>query len=144
MIGSELQRLEMRGAIRRGYFVEGLSGMQFALPAAVEELRRIRAESVRDEPPILINACDPANPFGGGVGLQFIEVQPSRISSNYIAFLRGRPVLLIESNGARIHTVGEPSDEVIQSVLRTFLEMVRARSPQPSKQQQATDRKSIE
>ena len=45
----ELQRREMRGEIRRGYFVQGLSGMQFALPGAVEHVRRVRTEN-RPEP----------------------------------------------------------------------------------------------
>ena len=35
----ELKRLEFRGEVRRGYFVRGLSGAQFALPEAVEMLR---------------------------------------------------------------------------------------------------------
>ena len=35
----ELRRLETLGVCRRGYFVEGLGGAQFALPGAVERLR---------------------------------------------------------------------------------------------------------
>jgi ATP-dependent Lhr-like helicase len=35
----ELKRLEFRGEVRRGYFVNGLTGAQFALPQAVELLR---------------------------------------------------------------------------------------------------------
>jgi ATP-dependent Lhr-like helicase len=35
----ELRSLETLGACRRGYFVEGLGGAQFALPGAVERLR---------------------------------------------------------------------------------------------------------
>ncbi len=35
----ELKRLEFRGEVRRGYFVAGLAGAQFALPEAVELLR---------------------------------------------------------------------------------------------------------
>ena len=123
LIASELQRMEMRGEIRRGYFVEGLSGMQFASPAAFDELRRVRAEQNRDEQPIIVNACDPANPFGGGVRLPLMETQPSRISSNYIAFHAGTPVLLIESNGARLHTIGESVH--IQSALKQFISMIR-------------------
>lgn len=34
-----LGRMEMLGQVRRGYFVRGLSGMQYALPDAVEQLR---------------------------------------------------------------------------------------------------------
>ena len=38
---SELKDLETIGACRRGYFVEGLGGAQFALPGAVERLREL-------------------------------------------------------------------------------------------------------
>ena len=58
----ELANLETLGTARRGYFVEGLGGAQFALPAAIERLRTMRA----DEPagPLVVGATDPANPFG--------------------------------------------------------------------------------
>ncbi len=35
----QLQRMELRGEVRRGYFIAGLSGVQYALPEAVEGLR---------------------------------------------------------------------------------------------------------
>ncbi|MCU0502793.1 MAG: hypothetical protein MUC51_13700, partial [Anaerolineae bacterium] len=35
----QLGRMELRGEVRRGYFVTGLPGVQFALPEAVEALR---------------------------------------------------------------------------------------------------------
>ena len=38
----ELRALETLGVCRRGYFVEGLGGAQFALPGAVERLRELR------------------------------------------------------------------------------------------------------
>ena len=41
---SELKDLETIGACRRGYFVEGLGGAQFALAGAVERLRELRAD----------------------------------------------------------------------------------------------------
>ena len=58
----ELANLETLGTARRGYFVEGLGGAQFALPAAIERLRGLRA----DEPAgaLVLAATDPANPFG--------------------------------------------------------------------------------
>src|SRR5207247_776802 len=40
---SELRALETLGVCRRGYFVEGLGGAQFALPGAVERLRELRS-----------------------------------------------------------------------------------------------------
>ena len=58
----ELSNLETLGTARRGYFVEGLGGAQFALPAAIERLRGMRS----DEPAgaLVLAATDPANPFG--------------------------------------------------------------------------------
>ncbi|HEU4565329.1 MAG TPA: helicase-related protein, partial [Gemmatimonadaceae bacterium] len=62
----ELRRLEMRGEVRRGYFVRGLAGAQFALPDAVERLRAM-AEEGREgaggTPFIVLAASDPANPW---------------------------------------------------------------------------------
>ena len=43
---SELANLETLGTARRGYFVEGLGGAQFALPAAIERLRGLRADTL--------------------------------------------------------------------------------------------------
>ncbi|TME20897.1 MAG: hypothetical protein E6I67_09165, partial [Chloroflexi bacterium] len=37
-----LRAMEESGRIRRGYFVEGLGGSQFALPGAVDRLRSLR------------------------------------------------------------------------------------------------------
>ena len=58
----EFANLETLGTARRGYFVEGLGGAQFALPAAIERLRSLRA----DEPAgaQVLAATDPANPYG--------------------------------------------------------------------------------
>lgn len=115
----------MRGEIRRGYFVEGLSGMQFALPSAAEELRRLCSEQYQSEKPVIVNACDPANPFGGGVAIQRVGPQPSRIPSNYIVFQHGSPVLIMEGNGARLHTIGEPAAAVIHRSLEQFMSMIK-------------------
>ncbi len=123
MIAAQFQRMEMRGEIRRGYFVEGLSGMQFALPAAVEQLRRVCAERHREEQPILINACDPANPFGHGIVLGTHTL--ARTPTNYIAVHRGTPILLLESNGARLHVFPEASIEAVHAALRQFIGMTQ-------------------
>ena len=58
----ELKRLEYRGEVRRGYFVEGMSGAQFALPEAVERLRA-QPDLDADAPIIVMSAADPANPY---------------------------------------------------------------------------------
>ena len=47
----ELRLMEEGGLCQRGYFVEGLGGAQFALPAAVERLRDVRDRGPAAAPP---------------------------------------------------------------------------------------------
>jgi ATP-dependent Lhr-like helicase len=58
-----LRRLEARGLVRGGRFVNGFVGEQFALPEAVDHLRRLR-RSPRSGEVIQLNAADPLNLTG--------------------------------------------------------------------------------
>jgi ATP-dependent helicase Lhr and Lhr-like helicase len=58
-----LRAMEDAGRIRRGYFVAGLGGAQFAMPAALDLLRSLREPGDAPQTAI-IAATDPANPFG--------------------------------------------------------------------------------
>jgi ATP-dependent Lhr-like helicase len=61
-----LKAMEDAGRVRRGYFVAGLGGAQFAMPAALDMLR-----SMRDAPEVprtvAMAATDLANPYGAVV-----------------------------------------------------------------------------
>jgi ATP-dependent Lhr-like helicase len=59
-----LKALEAAGRIRRGYFVAGLGGAQFAQPAAVDLLRSLRGSEPEKPEMLLLAATDPANPWG--------------------------------------------------------------------------------
>lgn len=104
---AELQRLEMRGEVRRGYFVAGLPGVQFALPEAVERLRAVAADlgEERDTAAelVVLNAVDPAlvrvPEAVEGENLPFL-----RIPSTWVVLHRGLPVLVAEDTAARIST----------------------------------------
>jgi len=98
----ELTNLETLGTVRRGYFVEGLGGAQFALPAAIERLRGLRA----DEPagPLVLAATDPANPFGATLPWPKREGaenarRPSRVPGAFVVALDAEPVLYVERGG---------------------------------------------
>ena len=124
-----LQRMEMRGELRRGYFVEGLSGMQFALPAAADLLRRLSASPPPAEP-FLVNACDPANPYGTGVTMPPLggttpPLRLSRVPGNYLVFASGIPVLVIEAYGSRLRTIGSPSTAALHDALSLFVGLMR-------------------
>jgi ATP-dependent helicase Lhr and Lhr-like helicase len=58
-----LRRLEARGIARGGRFVTGFAGEQFALPEAVDELRRVRRLEHRGEV-VTLSAADPLNLSG--------------------------------------------------------------------------------
>jgi len=58
-----LRRLEARGEIRGGRFVDGFSGEQFALPEAVGTLRQVR-KSPRTGAFVAVSGADPLNLVG--------------------------------------------------------------------------------
>ncbi|MCS7261038.1 MAG: hypothetical protein NZ765_09685, partial [Anaerolineae bacterium] len=109
----QFNRMEMRGEIRRGYFVEGLPGVQFALPEAVERLRALsnhtRAAELEEDDVVVLNACDPANLYGGTspqspVSARGEPLSFARIPSTWLVLHRGLPLLVAEDTGARITT----------------------------------------
>ncbi len=55
--------MEESGRIRRGMFVAGVGAAQFAIPAAVDMLRGLRADPSPPET-VYLATTDPANPFG--------------------------------------------------------------------------------
>ncbi|RYZ04006.1 MAG: DEAD/DEAH box helicase [Myxococcales bacterium] len=58
-----LRRLEARGVVRGGRFVNGFVGEQYALPEAVEQLRAVRKTVAHGEV-VELSACDPLNLIG--------------------------------------------------------------------------------
>jgi ATP-dependent Lhr-like helicase len=68
-----LKAFEEAGRVRRGYFVSGLGGSQFAQPGALDRLRALRETSAdpgaaeATPPSVVLAATDPANPFGGAL-----------------------------------------------------------------------------
>jgi ATP-dependent Lhr-like helicase len=111
---SELTNLETLGTARRGYFVEGLGGAQFAVPAAIERLRGLRA----DEPagPVVLAATDPANPYGASLPWPQREDvdggrRPARVAGAYVVTLDADPVLYLERGGKGLIALRDPADE---------------------------------
>ncbi len=118
-----LAKAEWRGEIRRGYFVEGLSGLQYASAQAASELAHAGARSgVADTPRngsagiaaaspsaslAVVCAADPANIYGSGAPLdiELLEGGVARLprsGGNYLVVRDGRPVLIVEAQGKRL------------------------------------------
>lgn len=81
-----LRRMEARGEIRGGRFVEGIIGEQFASPEAVEALRAIRRESPGEL--VLLSSADPLNLVG--ILTPGPRIPPQ--SGQVIAFADGVPI----------------------------------------------------
>ncbi|HLG69175.1 MAG TPA: helicase-related protein, partial [Chloroflexota bacterium] len=106
-----LKRREALGQVRRGYFVKGLSGAQFALPDAVERLRQPRTSRV------LLNATDPANPYGALLPFDG-EGRVTRLGTNYVALRDGVPVLAVEGQGRDLRPLVSDGAEGLDLVPR--------------------------
>ncbi|MGH8192549.1 MAG: Lhr family helicase, partial [Rhodanobacteraceae bacterium] len=81
------QRLEARGEIRGGRFVEGMVGEQFALPEAVEVLRRVRRREVHGVI-VSVSGADPLNLIGGVLA----GARVPSLASSRIVYRDGVPV----------------------------------------------------
>ena len=103
-----LSALETLGVARRGYFVEGLGGAQFALPGAVE---RLRALEEAPEQALVIAAADPAQPYGAGLRWPDTEVRPpSRRPGAQLVTVGGRPALSVHAGGKSLRVLGRADD----------------------------------
>ncbi|HEV2087478.1 MAG TPA: hypothetical protein VGR21_04105, partial [Cryptosporangiaceae bacterium] len=108
-----LAAYEEAGRARRGYFVEGLGGAQFADTGAVERLRAVAAELSGDNRPqraVVLAATDPANPYGAALGwpsrLPDEDVnegrrghQPGRKAGALVVLVDGALTLYVERGG---------------------------------------------
>ena len=97
-------RLEARGEIRGGRFVEGLVGEQFALPEAIAPLRAIRQRADNGEL-VCLSGSDPLNLVGTVlVGEKVPAVSGSRVlyrdGAPVAALSAGKLIPLIELSGA--------------------------------------------
>ncbi len=118
-----LSRSEWRGELRRGYFVEGLSGVQYASEEAAHELARLSADGDKRPPAVAVCAADPANLYGAGApfDIELLEggvARLPRLPGNFLILMAGRPVVIVESFGKRLTGLGSARAADIDSALK--------------------------
>ncbi len=121
-----LGELETLGVCRRGYFVEGLGGAQFALPGAVERLRSGR--STEESRASVLAAVDPAQPLGAALPWPRREDRkrrPARVAGAYVVFVDARPALYLERGGHGILTL-DSHEPPLRLALRALADAVRS------------------
>ncbi|MEW9547911.1 ATP-dependent helicase [Nonomuraea sp. NPDC050783] len=108
-----LRAYEESGRCRRGYFVEGLGGAQFALPGAVDRMRALApglAPAPADVPGpergrrvVVLAAADPANPYGAALPWPQhpgdVGHKPGRKAGSLVVLVDGYLVLYVERGG---------------------------------------------
>lgn len=108
-----LKRLEETGRIRRGYFVGGLGGAQFAEPGALD---RLRAERDVPETPrvVTLSATDPALPYGAAIEWprwsDSATLRASRVAGARVVLVDGHAVAWL-ARADRQLLVSLPADE---------------------------------
>jgi ATP-dependent Lhr-like helicase len=104
-----LRAMEEAGQCRRGYFVEGLGGAQFALPGAVDRMRATADPAARSpnspERAVVLAAADPAQPYGAALpwperpGDTPSSHRPGRKAGALVVLVDGALVLYVERGG---------------------------------------------
>jgi ATP-dependent helicase Lhr and Lhr-like helicase len=149
----ELCQLETLGVARRGYFIEGLGGAQFALPGAVERLRSQPAPE--EAPPLLLAATDPAQAYGAALpwpprpaGPVTRELhaargphgeakrspskpsppsrRPARATGAHVVLVGSEPVLYLERSGRALQVLVGHEDARLPAALGALAEHARA------------------
>lgn len=128
-----LRAFEESGRCRRGYFVEGLGGAQFALPGAVDRMRAMTATSsasparpapeedlwsIPAPPPprrvVVLAATDPANPYGAALPwperTDDVTHKPGRKAGALVVLVEGALVLYVERGGKTLLSFGPEED----------------------------------
>jgi len=124
----ELKRLEFRGEVRRGYFVKGLGGAQFALPDAVEWLRTVASEDQSGAGFVVMAASDPANVYN--LPLELLDRDPYPLSrprgSGALLVTRGgRIAIAVEARGKRYTLADWLSPDEAAAAKKALLEHLR-------------------
>jgi ATP-dependent helicase Lhr and Lhr-like helicase len=119
MLYDTFSNLETLGVCRRGYFIEGMGGAQFALPGAVERLRasggarpagQVGAGAAEPARTLVIAAADPAQPYGAALPWPRREGQerrPARVAGAYVVLVEDEPLLYVERGGRGLVTLTE-------------------------------------
>jgi ATP-dependent helicase Lhr and Lhr-like helicase len=124
----ELKQLETLGVCRRGYFVEGLGGAQFALPGAVERLRELRGGRDEDDEPeaLVLAAAEPAQPYGAAVPWpRRAGARAARVAGAHVVLLDGEAALFVERGGRSLVPLREPDESWLRPALAALVDHVK-------------------
>lgn len=106
-----LRTMEDTGKVRRGHFVDGLCGVQFAEAGTIDRLRA--AASARErvggraEDSVILSSTDPANPYGAVLPWPAHDAsgpRPRRVPGSWVVLVDGVVVFYVATGGRQIST----------------------------------------
>jgi ATP-dependent Lhr-like helicase len=97
-----LVSLEDIGRLRRGYFIDAAGGAQFGLPGAIDQLRSVDTSEL-----MVLQAADPASPFGFTIPWPDTEGRPTRTAGARIATAHGSLIAWMDGTGRRVCTFSD-------------------------------------
>jgi ATP-dependent Lhr-like helicase len=123
----ELKALETLGLARRGYFVEGLGGAQFALGGAVERVRELRPKDGEEPEVLVLAAADPAQPYGAALPWpKRSGARAARVAGAQVVLIGGEAALFVERGGRSLVPLREPEEDWLQEALAALVAHVKA------------------
>jgi ATP-dependent Lhr-like helicase len=102
-----LSQMEERGRVRRGYFVEGLGGAQFAMPGAVDSLRNREPTGS-----VVLASTDPANPYGAALPWPETGARLARDAGSYVFMVEGRLAAFLDRGGRNLSLLDPDVDRL--------------------------------
>jgi ATP-dependent Lhr-like helicase len=121
---------EIAGTVRRGYFVDGLGGNQFALPEVVDRLRAIRdVDPTAAHTPVILRVDDPAQPYGAIVpwpsrrdGAPLGRVAPG----SRVILVGGRPLAVFATSGHTLTRLEDPDELPFANIAAALAQLVES------------------
>jgi len=131
-----LKAMEDAGRARRGYFIEGLGGAQFAVPGAIDRLRSVREPGMQSSAAssedgggdvVVLAATDPANPYGAAVAwpapMGAGRHTPRRGAGAHVVLVDGHLTAYVEKGGRSLLTFSDDAAVLVASA-RALAELV--------------------
>jgi ATP-dependent Lhr-like helicase len=108
-----LKAFEETGRCRRGYFVDGLGGAQFAIPAAVDRMRGLSSQCA-----VVLAATDPANAYGAALRWPDHDGthRPGRKAGALVVLVDGELCLYVERGGKSLLSWSEDTERIQPAV----------------------------
>ncbi len=119
-----LKNNEFTSGIKRGFYVSGLSGIQFSSDMHINRIRMLDNSSDEEQYITLCN-CDPANPYKDILS----SVSPVRLGKQQgtaVVFRDGKPVLVVREYGSTFQPLTDDPD-ILEKAVSSFVDSFQNR-----------------